>query len=177
MKNTTRILTRALTALALGTIGTAASAAPIECGMIGTWAGEDITGGSDVQWISVHTPASTNTRGQMELEWIGLSLIPEGGRVSPGRGVWEQIGNKAGQYKYTWYSIAFDNTGFPVYRLVASGTATNDGCDKINIDYTMQAFLMSWPPQSELSSGTLGGSESGSAVATRMGVMAPVTPP
>lgn len=139
---TWRKFTRALTAaVAIGAISTAGwAAAPTECGLIGSWVGADA--GSDLVWLGVHTAGSTNTRGEMLMDWVTNNMVfVSSARMTPGRGVWEQTGK--GQYKYTWYAFVIDDgvggTG-KTYRVIVSGTAANTDCDNIAIKYRFRLY-------------------------------------
>lgn len=122
----------------------AAPAGPKECSLVGTWAGN---AGDDMYWLGVHTAGSTNNKGEMLLDFVGVSngLLNGAIRMAPGRGVWEQTSK--GQYKYTWYTYGIGEFG-PIYTVRVSGIAVNDGCDTINIQYIYEMFQPgAWPPQ------------------------------
>jgi hypothetical protein len=142
----------------------AVAAGPDECNLIGTWAGN---AGDDMYWMAVHTAGSTKNSGTMLMDWIyidkGLLNAVEGfdslegsyTHLTPGHGVWEKVAE--GIYNYTWYAYGiyeadFDDDGIidkmPGYVVRVTGTATSDGCDTINIDYSYEIRKPEgWPPQ------------------------------
>jgi hypothetical protein len=162
--------TRALTAaLAAATLGTGALAAgPTECSLIGTWYGN---AGDDMYWLGNHTAGSTNVKGALLMDWVGVNprlMGPGATRLTGGHGVWEQTGR--GQYKYTWYAYSVDPTGQPLYAIRVKGLATTTTCDRVDIGYAYEIFAIAGWPQDY--SGDALYSTSGSAMETR----APLAP-
>ena len=132
--------TRALTAaFATAAISTAALAAgPTECGLIGTWLGQEA---NDMTWLGVHTAGSAATKGVMQMNWVYVNPGLRGAEynLTPGVGSWEQTGR--GQYNYAWYAYGIDKlSGEPAYSVRVSGTATNETCDKVNITYVYEIY-------------------------------------
>ena len=143
MKKTRCNVTRALTALAFAAIGAGAWAAPPwaqapECSLNGTWAG---SAGSDMQWMAIHTPGSTASKGEMLMNWLfvdeGLSA---GYKMTPGTGVFEQTGAKT--YAYTWYSYLSEGQGaMPLFAVRVRGIATlSEDCNTASIQYRFEYF-------------------------------------
>ncbi len=128
-----------------------------ECGLIGTWAGHAY---ASMYWLGVHTAGSTGDKnGEMLLNWIWVddSLLRAcntatsgtcgiATRMTPGHGVWQEIGK--GQYNYTWYAYGIDDSGTPVFSVRVSGLATNTDCDNVAIVFTYEVFAAPvFPPQ------------------------------
>ncbi len=137
------------------------AAGPPECSMIGTWYGDV---GYSLRWLGVQTAGSTNTKGEMVLDWNRVSnsllkvtvpdesgshdLYPNATILTGGRGVWEMIAK--GQYKYTWYAYGIGTPGYsPIYSVRVSGIARNTNmlgeesvnpCDYILIDFVYEVF-------------------------------------
>lgn len=152
--NIRRKFTRALSALAIAAMGTAASASPTECGLAGTWYGE---GYDAIQtylgWMAVNTTGSANARnGEMLLDWVFLT--PEvlhtqtTGVVGQlgGRGVWEQTSRKG--YRYTYYTYGINANGQRIYSIRASGEVAMVSCDEVDGDYTYEIFVPPIDPPS-----------------------------
>jgi hypothetical protein len=148
----TTVLVTALTvvltaALAITAIGAPPWAAPgpdsKDSGLIGTWYGHS---DGAIRWLAVHTAGSNFTSGQMLMNWVSVApkYLTYGDtyssvtRLTPGHGVWEQIGK--GQYKYTWYAYGIPDTGDPLYTLRVSGVAKNTDSDNVSIDFTYEVF-------------------------------------
>ena len=174
---TQRKFARALTAaFATAAISTAALAAgPTECGLIGTWLGEET---NDMVWLGVHTAGSATTKGVMQMNWVYVNpnLQVPNTSLTPGVGAWEQTGK--GQYKYTWYAYGTDkDTGLPSYSVRVSGTAANATCDKVNITYVYEIYYPAVSPSDmSLDNPYLADVKSGTASETRLPLTV-VTPP
>ena len=164
-------------ALAIAFSGTAAWAATNECGLVGTWSGyaDHLWPSSSMAWLAVHTAGSKDAKnGEMVLNfvWVDSGLLTPGWRMTPGHGVFEQIGNGPNaQYRYTWYAYAIGPDGYPLFSVRVSGLAQNTTCDKVLISYTYEAFEGVVAPQ-DMSNATLIGSATGTAGEDRV----PLTP-
>ena len=176
---TLRYFTIALIAMFLiATLGTVTWAAPgpgpgpepnsKECGLIGTWFGH---AGSSMAWLGIHTPGSKDAKnGEMLMNWVYIDSGLLGGSatsMTPGHGVWEQIGK--GQYRYTWYTYGIDLSlsSDPLFSVRVSGLATNADCDNINISYKYEIFYPAVYPQ-DMSGATPYDTITGSAAETRV---------
>lgn len=189
------------TAFALAAAGPCSAAAPAGgpagCGLIGTWYGYT---DSALRWMGVHTAGTTNTQGEMLMDWLWIRpeylkvwdgqeyMYPTVTRLSGGHGVWEQAGK--GTYKYTWYAYGSDTSYTPdegvtwevypipltnpLYSVRVSGLARQTSCDRIDIDYTYEIFDGFVPPQDM--SGTTPVVIPGTAVELRVPLTV-VTPP
>ena len=161
----TRTLTAAFVSAAIS--AAALAAGPTECGLIGTWLGEEP---NDMVWLGVHTAGSATTKGVMQMNWVYVnpSLQAPETTLMPGVGAWEQTGR--GQYNYTWYAYGIDKViGEPVYSVRVSGTATNATCDKVNITYVYEIYYPAvGPADMSLSNPNLAGLKSGTASETRL---------
>ncbi len=123
--------------------GASPAAGPAECGMIGTWYGS----AGPLKWLGVHTAGSTNTKGEMVLQWVLVrdylvivyDLYPDATMLTDGRGVWEMTSRN--EYKYTWYAYGIGTlANAPLYSVRVSGLARNTDCDNIAIDFTYEIF-------------------------------------
>mgnify|MGYP000280095186 CR=1 FL=1 len=147
--------------LGIAALGVAAPAAPKgadskECGLIGTWSGwaDAPWPNTPLAWLAVHTAGSQGDKnGEMLMNWVyvhpillrGYNRWPNATRLTPGHGVWEQIGK--GQYKYTWYGYGTDDEGVPRNSIRVSGFAKQMDCNNVEISYVYEAFDGAIPPQ------------------------------
>ena len=153
-------------ALAFAAFSSVAFAAPPakECGFIGTWTGGE---GDDVAFLGVHTPGTSDTNGQMALDWyyVNPSFIGPDATLSNARGIWEQTAK--GQFKYTWYAVVTDTSTFQMAWVRVSGTATNASCNELQITWTFEINLgADWQYYDD-----------GETTATRLELVTPPTPP
>lgn len=111
--------------------------------LIGSWTGG--TNDEYLEWMGTHT-GSTAKSGEMALNWVYVraGLLNVGGaypavtRLTPGSGVWEQVGR--GKYAYTWYARGVDDTPVVYYTVRVRGLATLMDDDNVSISYTYEVF-------------------------------------
>ncbi len=135
------------------------------CGRVGTWFGQSDSG---FTWMSIESPGVSATVGQVHLDWILVDptlggFFPTAVRVPPGLGVWEKVNQR--QYKYTWVAYALDAAGQPVVVARTSGFDTITGCDRTDLEYTLELFA---PAQDIWSEKPLFGAFKGTGLETRM---------
>jgi hypothetical protein len=125
-----------------------AHAGASECGIVGSWFGQDPA--TQLRWMGMHTPGTSATSGQIGIEWVLVDPSFGGqfpaSQMTAGSGVWEKV--KQGSYRYTWFSYGMmqappplpSSMMVPVYLARISGTATMPTCDHKDITYTAEFF-------------------------------------
>lgn len=146
--NKQRILGIALAAAALMGGASMSQAVAGECGIVGSWFGQDPA--TPLRWMGMHTPGTNATTGQVGIDWVLVEPTFGGkfpaSQMTVGRGVWEKV--KQGSYRYTWFSYGLmqappplpSSLMVPVYLARVSGTATLPTCDHKDIAYTVEFF-------------------------------------
>jgi hypothetical protein len=110
------------------------------CDRVGTWYG---TGDQGNTWITIYSPGSNATKGQLTSEWIEmdatLGIFNDVVRLTDAQGVWEKIDQHT--YRIFWIAYGLNAANEIVYTGRASGTMVLDGCDHVTGDYVLEISI------------------------------------
>lgn len=154
-----RISVAVVVALVVGSGVGLAQSKSNNCGIVGTWFGQNDSG---FAWMATITPGTNATDGQFTLEWVLIDptlggFFPTAVRATGANGVWEKVNQF--KYKYTWVAYGLSAAGQIVFVARTSGFETMAECDQLDTTYTMELFapgqdIWSEPPSFGTFTGT-----------------------